>query len=63
MVVLLASGGALHVEDGNALLQVWYAGQAGGTAAADILFGKVCPSGRLPVTFYHDAEELPAFTD
>ena len=63
VVVLLASGGALHVEDGNAILQVWYAGQAGGMAAADILFGKVCPSGRLPVTFYHDAEELPAFTD
>ena len=63
VITLLAAGSALRVEEGNAILQVWYAGQAGGTAAANILFGKVCPSGRLPVTFYKSAEDLPDFTD
>ncbi|MBQ6646665.1 MAG: glycoside hydrolase family 3 C-terminal domain-containing protein [Clostridia bacterium] len=63
VVTLIASGSALRVEEGNAIMQVWYAGQAGGTAAANILFGKVCPSGRLPVTFYKSAEDLPPFTD
>ena len=63
VVTLIASGSALRVEEGNAIMQVWYAGQAGGTAAANILFGKVCPSGRLPVTFYKSADDLPDFTD
>ena len=63
VVTLIAAGSALRVEEGNAVLQVWYAGQAGGTAAANLLFGKVCPSGRLPVTFYKSASDLPDFTD
>ncbi len=63
VVTLVASGSALRVEEGNAVMQVWYAGQAGGTAAANILFGKICPSGRLPVTFYKSADDLPDFTD
>lgn len=62
-IVLCMSGSALRVEDGNAILQCWYPGQAGGTAAADILFGKVSPSGKLPVTFYYGVEELPDFCD
>ncbi len=63
VVVILTSGSALRVEDGNAILQAWYAGQAGGTAAADIIFGRVSPSGRLPVTFYKSVDDLPEFTD
>ena len=39
------------------------AGAEGGKAVADILYGKVSPSGRLPVTFYHNDSELPRFTD
>ncbi|MCM1040253.1 MAG: glycoside hydrolase family 3 C-terminal domain-containing protein [Ruminococcus sp.] len=47
----------------DAILQLWYPGARGGKSAADILFGETSPSGKLPVTFYHDAEHLPAFTD
>ncbi len=62
-VTLIAAGSALAVEEGNAVLQAWYPGQAGGTAAAMLLFGEVSPSGKLPVTFYRSAEDLPDFED
>ena len=63
MVTVLAVGSALYVPQGNAQLLAWYPGQAGGTALAEILFGEVSPSGKLPVTFYHNVDELPEFTD
>lgn len=47
----------------GAILQTWYPGCMGGKAVADILFGKVSPSGKLPVTFYNSLDELPAFED
>lgn len=64
-VVLLAAGSSVYLDDEriNALLCTWYAGPHGGTAAAEILFGEVSPSGKLPVTFYKDAALLPDFTD
>ena len=62
-VTVVAAGSALRVEEGNAILYAWYHGQAGGAALAEILFGKVSPSGRLPVTFVRSADELPEFTD
>ena len=63
IVVVLSVGSALAVSQGNALVQAWYPGQAGGTALARILFGAVSPSGRLPVTFYRSVEDLPPFED
>lgn len=67
VVLLLASGSALALgyaqEHCAAILQVWYPGQMGGVAVANLIFGHASPSGRLPVTFYETTEELPDFSD
>ena len=64
-VIIIASGSSLNIntDKENALLQAFYPGSEGGKAIADILFGKVSPSGKLPVTFYKDIDQLPEFTD
>ncbi|OAQ39812.1 glycosyl hydrolase [Pedobacter psychrophilus] len=46
-----------------AIVQVWYGGQAGGEAIADVLFGDYNPAGRLPITFYKSVDDLPDFQD
>ena len=63
VVTVVAAGSNLRVEEGNAVVWAWYPGQAGGTALAKLLFGEECFSGRLPLTFYHNVEDLPDFTD
>ena len=50
-------------EHFDAILQLWYPGARGGRSAAQILFGAVSPSGKLPVTFYEDSDRLPEFVD
>jgi len=63
LVTVVAAGSSLNVPEGNAQLIAWYPGQAGGTALSEILFGRISPSGKLPVTFYESVDDLPAFTD
>ena len=65
VIIVLASGSSLnpHAERAAAVLQAWYPGECGGTALANILFGKVSPSGKLPVTFYESTLKLPDFMD
>ena len=47
----------------EAIVQAWYAGQEGGTAIADVLFGDYNPCGKLPVTFYKTSSQLPDYED
>jgi beta-glucosidase len=65
IVFVLCSGGAVALDWENqnaaAVLAGWYGGQAAGTAMANVLFGKVNPSGKLPVTFYSSKNTLPPF--
>lgn len=67
VILVLLTGSAMAVtwEDENldAIVQGWYPGAQGGAAIAKILFGDANPEGKLPVTFYRTAEELPAFED
>lgn len=62
VVLINFSGSAMafadEVENCEAILQAWYPGQEGGAAVADILYGDVNPSGKLPLTFYADDSQL-----
>ncbi|MXV51859.1 glycosyl hydrolase [Pedobacter sp. HMF7647] len=45
----------------DAIILAWYPGEQAGNALADIILGKVSPSGRLPLTFYNSVDDLPSF--
>ncbi len=63
-VVVVTSGGGVDmnawVDHTPGLLQAWYPGQEGGAALAQLVFGDVSPSGKLPVTFERHWEDNPA---
>lgn len=67
LVLILTGGGAIAVPEAHemcdAVLHVWYPGCEGGRAVADMLFGGVSPSGRMPVTVPVRTEDLPPFDD
>lgn len=67
VVLVLLNGSALSLNWASrhipAIVEAWYPGEEGGTAVADVLFGDYNPAGRLPVTFYKSAADLPEFTD
>jgi beta-glucosidase len=67
MVLVLMNGSALSVNWADAhlpaIVEAWYPGGQGGKAVAGLLAGDFSPAGRLPVTFYRSAGQLPAFED
>jgi beta-glucosidase len=67
VVFVNCSGSAIalapETETCDAILQAWYAGQEGGQAIADIIFGNYNPAGKLPVTFYRSSDQLKDFED
>ena len=68
LIIVLQTGSALALDPqvrtaAKAILVAWYPGEQGGRAIAQTLAGINNPSGRLPVTFYHSAADLPAFDD
>ncbi len=67
VIFVNCSGSAIalqpETENCEAIVQAWYAGQEGGTAIADVLFGDYNPGGKLPVTFYKNSSQLPDYED
>lgn len=67
VVLVLTGGSPIELEWASehvpAILMVWYPGEAGGEAVADVLFGDYNPAGRLPVSFPRSLDDLPPFTE
>ena len=66
-IVVVMTGSAMDLtpfsEEASAILQAWYPGARGGLSIGDIVFGKVNPSGKLPVTLSRSVDDLPDFED
>ena len=67
VVLVLLNGSAITLggieNKVSAIIEAWYPGEMGGTAIADVLFGRYNPAGRLPVTFYASMDQVPDFAD
>jgi beta-glucosidase len=67
VVVMLVGGSAITMsswlDSANAIVDVWYPGEQGGGAVADVLFGDADPAGRLPITFPVSEGQLPLYYD
>ncbi|MBK7106255.1 MAG: glycoside hydrolase family 3 C-terminal domain-containing protein [Ignavibacteriae bacterium] len=67
VIYVNCSGSAIalvpETESCDAILQAWYGGESGGQAVADVLFGDYNPSGKLPITFYKNLQQLADFED
>jgi beta-glucosidase len=65
-IILVLTGGspiAFPEDLADAIIFAWYPGELGGKAVADIIFGDVVPSGKLPITFPASTTQLPPYED
>lgn len=67
IILVVGTGSPVSLEEVeplvDAIVCMWYPGEQGGNAVADVLFGDVAPSGHLPITFPKNVEQLPPFDD
>lgn len=67
IVAVITAGSAVNVAAiepyADAIVYAWYPGEQGGAALADLLFGKISPAGRLPMTFYKSLSDLPDYAN
>jgi beta-glucosidase len=67
VIVINMTGSAMdmriHEEKASAIIQAWYPGARAGKDIAEIIYGEISPSGKLPITFYNSDEDLPDFHD
>jgi beta-glucosidase len=67
LIVVLTGGSAIAIPEvhavADAVMQVWYPGCEGGQAVAEVIFGLVNPSGKMPVTVPKRTADLPPFED
>lgn len=66
LVTVVTGGSAVDISAiepyVDAIVFAWYPGEQGGTALANLLFGKVSPSGHLPISFYKSFSDLPDYS-
>ena len=65
-IILVLTGGspiAFPEDIADAVIFAWYPGESGGKAVADVIFGDVVPSGKLPITFPASTSQLPPYED
>ncbi|SNR31545.1 beta-glucosidase [Lutibacter agarilyticus] len=67
LVLVLTGGSPIAIPElhdlVDAILFVWYPGEEGGNAVADVIFGDINPSGKLPITFPKSEDQLPPYID
>jgi beta-glucosidase len=67
IILIITAGSDIDVDAvapyADAIIMAWYPGEQGGNALADVLFGKVSPSGHLPLTFYKSLANVPDYRD
>ena len=67
IVLVLKSGSAIDLSEiskyVDAIIYAWYLGEQGGNAIADIIFGDINPSGKLPITIPKSLADIPPYND